>query len=172
MAGSVNKVIIVGNVGKDPEIRSTQSGGKIANITLATSESWNDKASGERKEKTEWHRVVIFNDRLVDVVERFVKKGEKLYVEGSLQTRKWTDQSGQEKYTTEVVVDRFRGDITLLGGRSSGGGGESSGSNGDGGFSGGGASRQSARQPARGGGESPSWEPNRGGGDLDDDIPF
>ena len=169
MAGSVNKVIIVGNVGKDPEIRSTQSGGKIANVTLATSESWNDKASGERKEKTEWHRVVIFNDRLVDVVERFVKKGEKLYVEGSLQTRKWTDQSGQEKYTTEVVVDRFRGDITLLGGRS---GGESSGGGGESGF-GGGASRQSARQPARGGGDSPSWEPSRsGGGDLDDDIPF
>ncbi len=169
MAGSVNKVIIVGNVGKDPEIRSTQSGGKIANVTLATSESWNDKASGERKEKTEWHRVVIFNDRLVDVVERFVKKGEKLYVEGSLQTRKWTDQSGQEKYTTEVVVDRFRGDITLLGGRSGGGGGESYG--GEGGF-GGAAPRQGARQPARSGGDSPSWEPRSGGGDLDDDIPF
>ena len=114
MAGSVNKVILVGNIGKDPEIRSTQSGGKIANLTLATSETWNDKGSGERKEKTEWHRVVVFNDRLVDVVERFVKKGRKIYVEGSLQTRKWTDQSGQEKYTTEVVVDRFRGDITLL----------------------------------------------------------
>ena len=171
MAGSVNKVIIVGNVGKDPEIRSTQSGGKIANITLATSESWNDKASGERKEKTEWHRVVIFNDRLVDVVERFVKKGEKLYVEGSLQTRKWTDQSGQEKYTTEVVVDRFRGDITLLGGRS--GGGESQGGGNESGY-GGGSPRQAARQPARGA-DSPSWEPNRGGaggGDLDDDIPF
>ena len=171
MAGSVNKVIIIGNVGKDPEIRSTQSGGKIANITLATSESWNDKASGERKEKTEWHRVVVFNDRLVDVVERFVKKGEKLYVEGSLQTRKWTDQSGQEKYTTEVVVDRFRGDITLLGGRNSGG--ESYSGSAEGGYSGG-SPRQVARQPARGG-DSASWEPNRGGvgsSDLDDDIPF
>ena len=174
MAGSVNKVILVGNIGKDPEIRSTQSGGKIANLTLATSETWNDKGSGERKEKTEWHRVVVFNDRLVDVVERFVKKGRKLYVEGSLQTRKWTDQSGQEKYTTEVVVDRFRGDITLL--DSQRGGDE--GSAGMGGDSGGYAARQPARQPARsssgngnGGGGAPSWEPNRSS-DLDDAIPF
>ena len=166
MAGSVNKVILVGNVGKDPEIRSMQSGGKIANLSIATSETWNDKASGERKEKTEWHRVVIFNDRLVDVVERFVKKGRKLYVEGSLQTRKWTDQSGQEKYSTEIVVDRFRGDITLL---DSARGGEEGGESG--GY--GGAPRQApSRQPARSGSEAPSWEPNRGGGDLDDDIPF
>ena len=165
MAGSVNKVILVGNIGKDPEIRSTQSGGKIANLTLATSETWNDKGSGERKEKTEWHRVVVFNDRLVDVVERFVKKGRKIYVEGSLQTRKWTDQSGQEKYTTEVVVDRFRGDITLL--DSNRGGDEGGMGGGEGGY----APRQpAARQPARSGG-APSWEPNKGG-DLDDDIPF
>ncbi len=169
MAGSVNKVILIGNVGKDPEIRNMQNGGKIANLTLATSETWNDKASGERKEKTEWHRVVVFNDRLVDVVERFVKKGEKIYVEGALQTRKWTDQSGQEKYTTEIVVDRFRGEITLLGGRAGGGGGGEMG----GGYGGG---AQPARQPARGGapaggGGNPGWEPNRGG-DLDDDIPF
>jgi single-strand DNA-binding protein len=171
MAGSVNKVILVGNVGKDPEIRSMQSGGKIANLTLATSETWNDKASGERKEKTEWHRVV-FNDRLVDVVERFVKKGEKIYVEGALQTRKWTDQSGQEKYTTEVVVDRFRGDITLLGGRAGGSsGGGFGGGEDEGGYGGGGASRPAARQPAKTGGGAPSWEPNKGG-DLDDDIPF
>jgi single-strand DNA-binding protein len=167
MAGSINKVILIGNVGKDPEIRNMQNGGKIANLTLATSETWNDKASGERKEKTEWHRVVVFNDRLVDVVERFVKKGEKIYVEGALQTRKWTDQSGQEKYTTEIVVDRFRGEITLLGGRAGGGGGEMGG--------GYGGSAPAARQPARGGapagGGSPGWEPNRGG-DLDDDIPF
>ncbi len=161
MAGSVNKVILVGNVGKDPEIRSMQSGGKIANLTLATSESWNDKASGERKEKTEWHRVVVFNDRLVDVVERFVKKGRKLYVEGALQTRKWTDQSGQEKYSTEVVIDRFRGDITLL---DSSRGGEMGGSE-DGGDYG----RQPARPAARGGG--PAWEPSKAS-DLDDDIPF
>src|SRR5579871_159352 len=114
MAGSVNKVILVGNLGKDPEVRSTQDGGKIVNLTLATSETWNDRASGERKEKTEWHRVVIFNDRTADVAERYLKKGAKIYVEGSLQTRKWTDQSGQERYTTEVVIDRFRGDLQLI----------------------------------------------------------
>ena len=170
MAGSVNKVILVGNVGKDPEIRSMQSGGKIANLTLATSETWNDKASGEKKEKTEWHRVVVFNERVADVVERFVKKGDKLYIEGSLQTRKWTDQSGQEKYTTEVVIDRFRGDLTMLSGRNSGG---EMGGGGSGGGYGGGSGGQPTRQPARsgGGGSAPSWEPNRGG-DLDDDIPF
>ncbi len=164
MAGSVNKVILIGNVGKDPEIRSMQSGGKIANLTLATSETWNDKASGERKEKTEWHRVVVFNDRLVDVVERYVKKGEKLYVEGALQTRKWTDQSGQEKFTTEIVVDRFRGEINLLGGNRSGGGGYA------GGDDEGGSSRPAARQPARSSG-APAWEPSKSN-DLDDDIPF
>src|SRR5438270_11734287 len=114
MAGSVNKVILVGNLGKDPEIRSTQSGGKIANFSVATSDTWNDKATGERRERTEWHRVVVFNERLADVAERFLRKGRKVYVEGSLQTRKWTDQSGQEKYTTEVVLDRFRGELTLL----------------------------------------------------------
>ncbi len=172
MAGSINKVILIGNVGKDPEIRSMQTGGKIANLTLATSETWNDKASGERKEKTEWHRVVVFNERVADVVERFVKKGDKLYVEGSLQTRKWTDQSGQEKFTTEVVVDRFRGDITMLSGRSgAAGGAEMGGPSGYGGGSGG----QPTRQPARSGNgnssSSPAWEPNRSG-DLDDDIPF
>ena len=165
MAGSVNKVILVGNIGKDPEIRNTQNGSKIANLTLATSETWNDKASGERKEKTEWHRVVVFNDRLVDVVERFVKKGRKLYVEGTLQTRKWTDQSGVEKYTTEVVLDRFRGELVLL--DSSRGGDE-------GGYGGGneGSSRAPARAPAAArAGSAPSWEPSKGG-DLDDDIPF
>lgn len=114
MAGSINKVILIGNLGKDPEIRSTKDGSRIANLTLATSETWNDKASGERKEKTEWHRVSIFNDRIVDVVERFVKKGSKIYVEGSLQTRKWTDQSGVEKYTTEINLGRFNGVLTLL----------------------------------------------------------
>lgn len=114
MAGSVNKVILIGNLGKDPEIRSMQSGGKIANLTMATSEDWTDKASGERKSKVEWHRVSIFNDRIVDVVERFVKKGSKIYVEGSLTTRKWTDQSGVEKYSTEVNIGRFNGQLTLL----------------------------------------------------------
>src|ERR1700692_602751 len=123
MAGSVNKVILVGNLGRDPEIRSTQDGTKVANLSLATSESWRDKNTGERKERTEWHRVVIFNERLVDVVEKYVKKGSKLYIEGALQTRKWTDNAGTEKYTTEVVLQRFRGELTMLDGRGGGGGG-------------------------------------------------
>ncbi len=123
MAGSVNKVILIGNLGRDPEIRSTQDGTRIANLSVATSESWRDKTSGERKERTEWHRVVIFNDRLVDVVEKYLKKGAKVYIEGALQTRKWTDNSGQERYTTEVVLQRFRGELTMLDGRSGGGAG-------------------------------------------------
>ncbi len=185
MAGSVNKVILVGNLGKDPEVRNAQNGTKIVNFTLATSESWNDKGSGERREKTEWHRVVVFNERIADVVERYCRKGKKVYVEGSLQTRKWTDQSGQEKYTTEVVIDRFRGDLTLLdSGR--GGGEEAGGEGGYGGSSGsyGGAApkavggpRGGARAPSGGqgggggsGGGSGGWEP--AGGDLDDEIPF
>jgi single-strand DNA-binding protein len=170
MAGSVNKVILVGNLGKDPEVRSTQDGTKIVNLALATSETWNDRASGERKEKTEWHRVVIFNDRVADVAERFLKKGAKIYVEGSLQTRKWTDQSGQEKYTTEVVIGRFNGQMTMLDTR--GGGGEA-------GDSGGGyrerapAAARPAASAAAGGGRAgaPSWDAPKGG-DLDDEIPF
>jgi len=122
MAGSVNKVILVGNLGRDPEIRSTQDGLRIANLSVATSESWRDKNSGERKEKTEWHRVAIFNERLVDVVEKYLKKGAKVYIEGALQTRKWTDNSGQERYTTEVVLQRYRGELTMLDGRGGGGG--------------------------------------------------
>src|ERR1700723_2716848 len=128
MAGSINKVILVGNLGRDPEIRSTNDGMRIANLALATSESWRDKNSGERKERTEWHRVVIFNDKLVEVVEKFLKKGSKIYVEGALQTRKWTDQSGTEKYSTEVVLQRFRGELTMLDGRGEGGGGGGGGS--------------------------------------------
>src|SRR5438046_5007346 len=116
MAGSVNKVILVGNLGRDPEIRSTQDGMRIANLNLATSESWRDKMSGERKEKTEWHRVVIFNDRLTELAEKYLRKGSKVYVEGALQTRKWTDQQGQERYSTEVVLTRFRGELTMLDG--------------------------------------------------------
>lgn len=114
MAGSVNKVILVGNLGKDPEVRMTQGGAKIVSFTLATSDTWNDRASGERRERTEWHRVVVFNERLADVAERFLHKGRKVYLEGSLQTRKWTDQAGQERFTTEVIIDRFRGELTLL----------------------------------------------------------
>ena len=179
MAGSVNKVILVGNLGRDPEVRNTQDGAKIVNLALATSESWNDKASGERKERTEWHRVVIFNDRIADVAERFLKKGAKIYVEGSLQTRKWTDQGGQERYTTEVVIGRFNGQLTMLDGRA---GGDSGGYVGGGmaePATGGGGAPMRERAPAaarpapaaRGGGGPPSWDAPRGG-DLDDEIPF
>ena len=171
MAGSVNKVILIGNLGRDPEIRSTQDGTKVANLSIATSESWRDKSSGERREKTEWHRVVIFNERLVDVAERFLKKGSKVYLEGQLQTRKWTDQSGAEKYTTEVVLQRFRGELTMLDGKGEGGGmsdngdaGYSGGAGGGGGAYGGGSSGGSSGVGAGGGGGR--------GGDLDDDIPF
>src|SRR3954464_11639925 len=122
MAGSVNKVILVGNLGRDPEIRSTQDGVRIATLNLATSENWRDKMSGERKEKTEWHRVVIFNERLVEVAEKYLRKGSKIYVEGQLQTRKWTDQQGQERYTTEVALQRFRGELTMLDGAGGGSG--------------------------------------------------
>lgn len=121
MAGSVNKVILVGNLGQDPDIRTMQSGDRVANFSIATSESWNDKASGERKEKTEWHRVVCFNQGLVKVIENYVKKGAKVYIEGQLETRKWTDQSGVEKYTTEVVLRPFRGELTMLDSRNAGG---------------------------------------------------
>ncbi len=121
MAGSVNKVTLIGNLGQDPEIRTFQNGGRCANLTIATSESWKDKATGERKEKTEWHRVVIFNEGLVKITESYLKKGSKVYLEGQLETRKWTDQSGQDKYTTEVVLRPFRGELTMLDSRNSGG---------------------------------------------------
>src|ERR1700687_5677188 len=130
MADSVNKVILVGNLGRDPEVRSTQDGTKVANLSLATSESWKDKNSGERREKTEWHRIAIFNERLVDVAEKYLKKGSKIYIEGQLQTRKWTDQSGQERYTTEIVLNRFRGELTMLDGRGGGGGADAGGDGG------------------------------------------
>jgi single-strand DNA-binding protein len=176
MAGSVNKVILVGNMGKDPEVRSTQDGSKIVNLTLATSETWNDRASGERKEKTEWHRVVIFNDRVADVAEKYLKKGAKIYVEGSLQTRKWTDQQGQERYTTEVVIGRFNGQLTMLDGRAGGGEGGFGGGS-EAGSGGGFTPRERApvaAAPARSGGArsgGPSWDAPKGG-DLDDEIPF
>jgi len=132
MAGSVNKVILVGNLGKDPEVRTLTSGDKVVNLTLATSETWRDKNSGERKEKTEWHRVVIFNDNLGKVAESYLKKGAKVYIEGSLQTRKWTDNAGVEKYSTEIVLQKFRGELTMLDGRNGGDERE------EGGYSGGG----------------------------------
>jgi single-strand DNA-binding protein len=183
MAGSVNKVILVGNLGKDPEVRNSQNGAKIVSFTLATSDTWNDRASGERRERTEWHRVVIFNERIADVAERFLRKGRKVYLEGSVQTRKWTDQSGQERYTTEIVVDRFRGDLVLI---DSNRGGESGDDAGGGGYSAPAAPRQiggargsnasggpggNAGAPP-GGGHSGGWDAPHGGSDLDDEIPF
>ncbi|MGF1607902.1 MAG: single-stranded DNA-binding protein [Kiloniellales bacterium] len=156
MAGSVNKVILVGNLGRDPEIRTTQDGTRVANLSLATSESWRDRNSGERRERTEWHRVAIFNERLVDVAEKYLRKGSKVYIEGQLQTRKWTDQNGQERYTTEVVLQRFRGELTMLDSRSSGGGDFAEAPSGD--------------YPAPGG--TGQGRSTGGGGDLDDEIPF
>ena len=161
MAGSVNKVILIGNLGKDPEIRSLSSGERVCNLSLATSEQWRDKASGERKEKTEWHRVVIFNDNIIKVAENYLKKGSTVYIEGAIQTRKWTDQSGVEKYSTEIVVGKFKGELTMLGGRNDSAGGGASRSGGDddysSGFSTGGANKPS--------GPKESY-------DLNDDIPF
>lgn len=164
---SVNKVILVGNVGKDPEIRTMQNGGRVASLSVATSDTWRDKATGERKEKTEWHRVSVFNDGLVGVIERFVKKGTKVYIEGALETRKWTDQSGQERYTTEVTLKAFRGELVLLdgpsGGRSEGPsssmGGYDNNSEPDYGMS------APASRPASAGRPAPI-------SDLDDEVPF
>src|ERR1700681_157237 len=157
MAGSVNKVILVGNLGRDPEIRSTNDGTRIANLALATSESWRDRNSGERKERTEWHRVVIFNERLVEIAEKYLRKGSKIYVEGALETRKWTDTAGVEKYSTEIVLQRFRGELTMLdgaaGARGGAGGGTADPSYDEGDAGGyGGAPRAAA--PARGRGPS------------------
>jgi len=167
MAGSVNKVILIGNLGRDPEIRSTQDGTRVANLSLATSENWRDKNTGERREKTEWHRVVIFNERLVEVAEKYLRKGSKIYIEGQLQTRKWQDQSGQDKYSTEVVLNRFRGELTMLDSRRDA---EAQGAGDYGGAVSGGAPMGDARSGPSGsgpGGPAPS-----GGGDLDDEIPF
>jgi single-strand DNA-binding protein len=160
MAGSVNKVILIGNLGADPEIRRTQDGRPIANLRIATSESWRDKATGERKEKTEWHRVVIFNEGLCKIAEQYLKKGSKVYIEGALQTRKWTDKDGIEKYSTEVVLQGFNSQLTMLDGRS-GGSGERSDYSGGGDF--GSPGPTAARRPAMAGG---------GGRDMDDEIPF
>ncbi len=159
MAGSVNKVILVGNLGRDPEVRSMNNGGKVVTLNLATSESWNDRQSGQRQERTEWHRVVIFNENLAQVAEKYLRKGSKVYVEGALQTRKWTDQSGAEKYTTEVVLQRFRGELTMLDGARQGG-------EGGGDFGGG------SPAPRQGGGSSNSGWDAPASSALDDDIPF
>jgi len=173
MAGSVNKVILVGNLGADPEIRRLNSGEPVVNIRIATSESWRDKNSGERKEKTEWHNVVIFNDQLAKVAEQYLKKGMKVYVEGQLQTRKWQDQTGNDKYTTEVVLQKFRGELQMLDARGQGEGGQV------GGYAGGGSSRGSdfgQSSPSEGFNRGGGAAPKGGGGgssrELDDEIPF
>jgi single-strand DNA-binding protein len=178
MAGSVNKVILIGNLGADPDIKRTQDGRPIANLSIATSESWRDKNSGERREKTEWHRVVIFNEGLCKIAESYLKKGSKVYIEGQLQTRKWTDQSGQDKYSTEVVLQGFNGNLTMLDGRNEGGGGSGGGVSrgGGGGEYGGGSSSGGDRGGSGGGNQSGGgFGGGAGGGssrDLDDDIPF
>jgi single-strand DNA-binding protein len=152
MAGSVNKVILVGNLGKDPEVRRMQSGEPVVNLSIATSESWRDKASGERKEKTEWHRVVIFNENIAKVAEQYLRKGAKVYIEGQLTTRKWTDKDGAEKYSTEIVINRFRGELTMLDTRGEGGGG----------------ARAVSDNSSSGGGGSRNFDRS----ELDDEIPF
>ena len=158
MAGSLNKVMLIGNLGRDPEVRSLNDGSRVCNLSVATSETWRDRNSNERRERTEWHRVVIFNENLVKVAESYLRKGSKIYIEGQLQTRKWTDQSGQEKYSTEIVLQRYRGELTMLDGRNDEGGGgnfrSGPGGNGGGNYGGGGG--------GYGGGGDP----------LDDDIPF
>ena len=170
MAGSVNKVILVGNLGRDPEVRYGQDGNPIVNLSIATSESWKDRQTGERRDKTEWHRVVIFNDNLAKVAQNYLKKGSKVYLEGQLQTRKWTDQSGQEKYTTEVVLQRYRGELTMLDARGEGGGGY--GGNQGGGNFGGGQGGGFGSGGSSGGGAPSGSGFGGGGADLDDDIPF
>ncbi|MBB6487449.1 single-strand DNA-binding protein [Rhizobium lusitanum] len=188
MAGSVNKVILIGNLGADPEIRRTQDGRPIANLNIATSETWRDRNSGERKEKTEWHRVVIFNEGLCKVAEQYLKKGAKVYIEGALQTRKWQDQNGQDKYSTEIVLQGFNSTLTMLDGRGEGGGSDGGGRGGRGGGDFGGGygggdyggddyGQSSSQGSSRGGGGNRGGGSQSGGGgnfsrDLDDDIPF
>ncbi len=187
MAGSVNKVILVGNLGRDPESRSFQNGGKVVNLRIATSESWKDKNSGERKEKTEWHSVAIFNEGLANVAERFLRKGSKVYIEGALQTRKWQDAQGQDKYSTEIVLQGFNSVLTMLDGAPGGGGGAGGGSRGGGDdWGSGGGDAFAGQSSSRGGGSGGGFGGGSGGGarsggqgggssfpdDLDDDVPF
>ncbi len=175
MAGSVNKVILIGNVGADPEIRRTQDGRPIANLRIATSESWRDRNSGERREKTEWHTVVIFNEGLCKVVEQYVKKGAKLYIEGQLQTRKWQDQNGNDRYSTEIVLQGFNSTLTMLDGRGDGGGGQGGyggRAGGGGGDAGGGNYGDDYDRPASGGAGRGGQSSGGFSRDLDDDIPF
>jgi len=182
MAGSVNKVILVGNLGRDPESRSFQNGGKVVNLRIATSETWKDRATGERKEKTEWHSVAIFNENLARTAEQYLRKGSKVYIEGTLQTRKWQDQSGADKYSTEIVLQNFNGTLVMLDGREGGGGGARGGGGGWGeedpmggssGFGGGGGGdRGGVGGGDRGGGRAPAKPSNAFDSDLDDDVPF
>ncbi len=168
MAGSVNKVILIGNLGRDPEVRTFNNGGKVCNLRIATSETWKDRNTGERREKTEWHSVAIFQEGLVRIAEQYLRKGSKVYIEGKLQTRKWQDQSGQDKYSTEVVLQGYDGVLTMLDGRCEGGGSGGGGFGGDSGGYGGGSGGYGGNDGGFGGAQS------GGGGrsDLDDDIPF
>ncbi|MFK7835582.1 MAG: single-stranded DNA-binding protein [Sulfitobacter sp.] len=173
MAGSVNKVILIGNLGRDPEVRSFQNGGKVCNLRIATSETWKDRNTGERREKTEWHSVAIFQEGLVRIAEQYLKKGSKVYIEGQLQTRKWQDQSGQDRYSTEVVLQGYGGTLTMLDGRDGGGGG----GGGYGGGSSGGDYGGGGYDSGSGGGGYDGGGSSGGGGggssrDLDDEIPF
>lgn len=184
MAGSVNKVILIGNLGRDPEVRSFQNGGKVVNLRIATSETWRDRNTGERKERTEWHSVAIFNENIAKIAEQYLRKGSTVYIEGALETRKWQDQSGQDRYTTEIVIRPYRGELTLLGGRGDGGGAASGGDFGGGGYddyqggggstgggySGGGSSGGYAGGSGRSGGGGGA--PAGGRPDMDDEIPF
>ena len=173
MAGSVNKVILVGNLGADPEVRRMPDGNPVVNLRIATSETWRDRNSGERRERTEWHRVVIFNENLAKVAEQYLRKGAKVFIEGQIQTRKWTDQQGQDKFTTEIVLNRFRGDLQMLDSRGGDGGGGGGGSYGGGsGGGGGGYGGGSGGGGSRGGNDRGGDDFGGGGGDLDDEIPF
>lgn len=174
MAGSVNKVIIVGNLGRDPEVRTFQNGGKVCNLRIATSENWKDRNTGERKERTEWHSVAIFSEPLARIAEQYLKKGSKVYIEGQLETRKWQDQSGQDRYTTEVVLRPYRGELTLLDSRDGGGGGGGYGGGSSGGdyggdYGGGYSGNDYGGSSGGGGGGGPARAPAR---DIDDEIPF
>ncbi len=171
MAGSVNKVILVGNLGRDPEVRNFQNGGKVVSFSVATSESWNDKASGERKDKTQWHRIAIFNEKLGEIAEKYLKKGSKVYLEGQVESRKYTDKDGTERETTEIVLGRFRGELTLLDGRPGSGDAEGGGRSGGYGGDRSGGDRGGGDRGASGG-KSGGWDKPKGGSDLDDDIPF
>ena len=171
MAGSLNKVMLIGNLGRDPEIRSFQNGGRVCNLRIATSERWRDKNTGENRERTEWHSVAIFSDGLVRVCEQYLRKGSKVYIEGQLQTRKWQDQSGNDRYSTEVVLQGYGGTLTMLDGRGEGGGGGFGGGD-QGGYGGGGGGGYGGDQGGYGGGGSGGPSGPGGGSDLDDEIPF